>query len=38
MQEDEEYNKKICKHFMKMGEKNYPEDIYEGLYYEFNEY
>ena len=38
MQEDEEYNKKICKHFMKIAEKDYPEDIYEGLYYEFNEY
>lgn len=38
MQEDEEYNKKICKYFMKMAEKDYPEDIYEGLYYEFNEY
>ena len=38
LQEDEEYNKKICKYFMKMAEEDYPEDIYEGLYYEFNEY
>lgn len=37
LQNDEEYNKRICKYFMELSKNDYPEDVYEGLYYEFNE-
>ena len=34
---DEAYNRRIVKYFEKLSHENYPEDVLDGLYYEFNE-
>ncbi len=38
LQTDDQYNKDIVKYFTNLAKNNFPEDVYNGLYYEFNEY
>lgn len=38
LQEDDKYNKRIIQYFTELSKNEYPEDIFEGIYYEFNEY